>query len=293
VLESIIKGKPSKLYVAADGPRPYHQEDIDLCLKTKAIIKETSFKFPVITLFRDENLGCKNAVSSAIDWFFSHESEGIILEDDCLPNQDFFQFCEKLLERYRDDTRIMMISGDNFFYEYHISDSYYFSRMTHIWGWATWKRAWKHYDVNMELWNSFKEKKNLHHMFPKHKYWKGWEELMDNTYSGKMNTWDYQWQFTCWMQGGLSIMPKVNLVTNIGTLDPSGTHTNPSGSDENIILSKSLDYPIKHPKFIIPDYYADNIMLERIFPTNRKKLVLRWCQKSYESFFRIIRLKHS
>lgn len=269
VLEEIQKANPSKLFVAADGPRPNMRQDILLCAETRAIIRDTTFKFPVKVLFREENLGCKNAVSSAIDWFFSYESEGIILEDDCIPHQDFFRYCEELLEKYRDDSRIMMISGDNFLPELQIESSYYFSQMTHIWGWASWNRAWKHYDVNMDFWPEFKTQKNLMYMFHKKKYWKGWEELMDNTHSGIMNTWDYQWQFTCWIQGGLSCMPKVNLVTNIGTLDPSGTHTNPLGSDENIISSQSMSFPLTHPLFKIPNYHADNLMLKKIFANHR------------------------
>ena len=268
VLEAIQNSKPSRLYVAADGPRMENQQDISLCAETRALISNYYFEFPVITLFHEENLGCKKAVSSAIDWFFAQESEGIILEDDCLPHLDFFRFCEELLRKYREDTRIMMVSGDNFFTGFQLDNSYYFSRMTHIWGWATWKRAWKHYNVNMELWPDFKAKNYLYHMFPKRKYWRGWEKLMDDTNSGIINTWDYQWQFTCWIQGGLSIMPKVNLVTNIGTLDPTGTHTNPLGSDENGINCQPIDFPLIHPEFIIPDYHADDKMLGRIFNTN-------------------------
>ncbi len=133
-------------------------------------------------------------MSSAIDWFFSQVEEGIILEDDCVPDQSFFLFCQELLERYRDDKRIMMISGDNFeFGQKRMEYSYYFSRYFHIWGWATWKRAWKYYDVDMKAWPEIREKGYLNDLLYEKKIVKYWESIFNQVYEGLINTWDYQW----------------------------------------------------------------------------------------------------
>lgn len=153
VFHEIRKNQPFQLFVAADGPRREIFEDIENCRKVREIIQLIDWECNVQTLFRDENLGCKIAVSSAIDWFFSQVDEGIILEDDCLPDQSFFPFCQELLEKYRYDAKIMMIGGSNFqFNKNKFEYSYYFSRYFHIWGWASWKRAWQFYDVEMKAW---------------------------------------------------------------------------------------------------------------------------------------------
>ena len=197
LFEVINKIKPLKLYIAADGPREGNISDIELCEKAREIFSDISWNCSLKTLFREKNLGCKEAVSSAISWFFSYESEGIILEDDCIPLPDFFLFCTELLKKYRDDKRIMMISGDNFlFSKYLPKESYYFSQQTHIWGWATWKRAWDCYDIKMKSWPEIKNKKMLKNYYPDKFYEKSWLTIMEKTYNGEIQTWDYQWQYT-------------------------------------------------------------------------------------------------
>jgi len=175
VFNEIRKAQPAQLFIAADGPRKDRPEDIENCRKVREIIRQVDWDCSVSTLFRDENLGCKRGVSSAIDWFFSHVDEGIILEDDCVPDPSFFPFCQELLERYRDDERIMVISGDNLQFGRRKSQySYYFSRCFHLWGWATWKRAWDNYDIKMELWPKIKETgrlKDILHDPNAEKYW--------------------------------------------------------------------------------------------------------------------------
>ena len=153
VFSVIRKAEPPRLYVAADGPRPDYPNDAESCEIVRAIATDVNWDCKVKTLFRDQNLGCKLAASKAIDWFFEQELEGIILEDDCLPDQSFFWFCQELLGKYRDDTRIMHIGGTNFqFGKERTKYSYYFSRYAHVWGWASWRRAWKFYDVEMKNW---------------------------------------------------------------------------------------------------------------------------------------------
>lgn len=158
VFAEIRRAKPARLYIAADGPRKERTTDIALCEQTRDIINEIDWPCQSYTLYRKENLGCKLAVSSAINWFFEREESGIILEDDCLPHPTFFKFCEIMLERYKDDTRVMHIGGSNFQEGMIRGDGdYYYSKWTPVWGWASWRRAWKNYDVNMVKWIEFKK----------------------------------------------------------------------------------------------------------------------------------------
>lgn len=264
VFNEIRKTRPNKLFIAADGPRKNNSNDVLLCQHTRDIVNLIDWDCEVHTLFREENLGCKFAVSSAIDWFFSHVDEGIILEDDCLPDQSFFRFCEELLEDYRDDNRIMVISGINLQKrnEY-FHDSYYFSRFVHVWGWATWRRAWNLYDRNMKYWPEFREKKCLKMLFDNKKAIKFWTKVFDDTYQGNVDTWDFQWLFSCWTQGAYSILPNKNLVSNIG-FGKNSTHTsNPSNLSN--IPTKNISFPLQHPKFIIQDKYADDYTQDTYF----------------------------
>lgn len=256
VFNEIRKAQPTQLFVAADGLRKDRPDDIENCKKTREIIQQIDWDCEVSTLFREKNLGCKIAVSSAIDWFFSNVEEGIILEDDCVPDQSFFPFCQELLERYRHDSRVMMISGDNFqFGERRTEYSYYFSRYAHIWGWATWKRAWDHYDASMKLWPVIRNGNWLDAILDDTKAIKYWTRCFDDTYSGKMNTWDYQWVFTCWIQRGLSIIPEQNLIMNIGC-DQSGTHKAGKMIFSNLPVTRTK-FPLNHPLFMIRNSKAD------------------------------------
>ena len=217
VFEAIRTAQPQKLFIAADGPRLNVESDYEQCTATRSIAMNVDWECEVYTLFRDTNLGCKAAVSSAIDWFFEHVEEGIILEDDCLPDQTFFRFCDELLDKYRHDTRIGMISGDNFLFgQRNIEGSYYFSRYTHIWGWATWRRAWQKYDVSLSGWPKFREQKLLRHVLDNDEEVEYWTAIFDNTYLGHINTWDYQLMFSSWANGFVNIIPNSNMVQNDG-----------------------------------------------------------------------------
>ena len=184
--------------MAADGPRDGKIDEKGHCEEVRKIATSVDWPCEVKTLFREENLGCRRGVSGAIDWFFKHESEGIILEDDVVPSVTFFRFCQELLERYRHDERVMSISGNNFQGEHKVtSNSYYFSRYNHLWGWATWKRAWKHYDHEMVHWPKFRDSNGL-------KAWSDGNESFEiywnkifNICCGDIDTWDCQWVFSC------------------------------------------------------------------------------------------------
>jgi hypothetical protein len=256
VLDSIRKAKPARLFIAADGPRPGDKRDADNCRRVREIIRTVDWDCEHSLLLRRKNLGCRAAVSEAVSWFFEQVGEGIILEDDCLPDPSFFNFCQELLEYYRDDTRVMHIGGDNFQPEEATPEraSYYFSRYGHIWGWATWRRAWKYYDVAMRTFPVFVKQGMLGNIFPRKFEQAHWEGYLKKVRDGDIDLWDFQWQYALWSQGGLSIVPKTNLVSNIG-VGRNATHTKqPIFADMNV---QSI-IKIRHPRFILPDRKKDD-----------------------------------
>ncbi len=259
VFEAIRQAKPPRLYVAADGPRDSRSgEDEKVKAVRDSVMDHIDWDCEFKTLFREKNLGCKYAVSSGINWFFENEEMGIVLEDDCFPHPSFFRFCEELLERYREDERIGIISGDNFqFGKRRTQDSYYFSRYTHIWGWASWRRTWQKYDVGMKLWPTIKEGGWLSDILQNKKQVKYWQNIFEAVYNNKIDTWDYQLNFACWINATLNIMPSDNLVSNIGFgVDASRTTQKNKFSEMQVI---EMGFPLVHPQIIIRDVLADNI----------------------------------
>lgn len=249
VFEAIRQAKPSKLYIAADGPREHVLSDIDNCSQARMIKSKVDWDCEVLTLFRDKNLGCRVAVSNALDWFFLHEEEGIILEDDVLPMPSFFLFCDELLQRYRHDSSVAIISGSNLIAN-HVStaDSYFFSGVPLIWGWATWRRTWCRYDANIESWSRLRNSEFLKTRFPdSYLVQSYWHDAFDGVYKKVLNTWDYQLLLMSWISGGLTIHPKTNLTDNLG-YGVGATHT--SSSKPKCLLDsipKNLDFPLRHP----------------------------------------------
>jgi hypothetical protein len=259
VFEAIRRAKPPRLYVAADGPRDSKPDEDN---KVKAVrdyvIGHIDWDCEVKTLFREKNLGCKYAVSGSIDWFFENEEMGIILEDDCLPHPSFFRFCEELLERYREDERIGIISGDNFqFGKRHTDDSYYFSRYTHIWGWASWRRTWQKYDVAMKQWPSIKMNGLLSDILQYKKLVKYWNDIFEDVFNNKIDTWDYQLNFACLINSMLNIMPNNNLISNIGFGANASRTTKINKFSAMPVLE--MRFPLLYPNVIIRDALADRI----------------------------------
>jgi hypothetical protein len=257
VFNAIRQVKPEKLFVVADGPRKTHPNDAKKCIAVRAIVNTFDWKCKISTNYADINMGCKNRLSSGLDWVFEQVEEAIILEDDCLPDPSFFPFCEELLERYRNNDKIMAISGDNFqFGRKRTEYSYYFSIYNHCWGWATWRRAWQKYDVDMKQWGHVNQTQFLKQFFPN--FWPAryWQNKFNQTYLGKMNTWDYQWTFSCWINDGLSILPEVNLVKNIG-FDSSGTHTTNQFNPYANLKTRPISFPLKHPTEVVQCQIAD------------------------------------
>lgn len=260
VFEAIRAARPTRLYVAADGPRNDREGEAALCAQVRRIATGVDWPCEVRTLFRPSNNGCKRAVESAIDWFFTFEREGIIIEDDCLPADSFFPFCEELLERYRDDERIMAISGTSFLsgsgdYRH----SYFFSKHPHMWGWATWRRAWKLYDRDLsgnddgvgnewlEAWSD-----GSPGFAPR------WQYRFDLVRRGELDAWGYAWIYSCWRQHGLTCQPVANLVKNIG-FGVDATHTRQKGVAGDLLSLEHMEFPLRHPPVVIRSPRFDRI----------------------------------
>lgn len=257
VFEAIRLAKPPRLYVAADGARASREgEGAKVRAVRDYVMSHIDWPCEVKTLFREKNLGCKHAVSSAITWFFENEEMGVILEDDCLPDPTFFRFCEELLAHYCHDERIAMITGDNFqLGRKRTEASYYFSRYNHIWGWASWRRAWKHYDPDVRMWPKMRDENWLDVLIKDPKERKSWEKIYQALYEGQIDTWDYQWILASWCQGMLSIIPTVNLVSNIG-FGADATHTQGEGP-HSCLPVEPMVFPLQHPSIILQNQEAD------------------------------------
>jgi len=223
VFNAIREAQPRQLFIAADGPRPQKGEE-ELCKQARQVVQQVDWYCEVKTLYRENNLGCKIAVSQAIDWFFQQVEEGIILEDDTLPVPYFFEFCSALLDQFRGDNNVMHISGANFQFGLKRNNGrYYLSRYPLIWGWASWRRAWQHYDnrilddekqIEQTLTGSMKRKADIAF----------YKDIMLKVKANQIDTWDYQWLYAVLKNKGVCLTPKDNLVKNIG-FDDRATHT--------------------------------------------------------------------
>jgi len=263
VFDSIRKAKPPRLYVAADGPRSGREGEAQRCAEVRRIATAVDWPCEVQTLFREQNLGCKRAVSEGISWFFEHEEQGIILEDDCLPNQDFFGFCENLLNRYAKDDRVWVITGDNFQNgQKRGVASYYFSKYNHCWGWASWRRAWQKSDMDIRFWPEWKISSIWQALSPDQAERRYWEKIFNQMYRAEIDTWDYPWTASVWFNGGLTATPNVNLVSNLG-FGPDSTHTTSSNSPQAKMATSALG-EITHPASIFQDSEADRYVFDHV-----------------------------
>lgn len=274
VFQAIKKIKPQKLYVASDGPRIGNNGEAEVVKDLREFVKRNiDWNCELKTLFREENLGCKIAVSEAIEWFFASEEKGIILEDDCLPNKSFFEFCDLLLNKYKNDTRIGQICGFNPIVEFASdNDSYVFSRFGPIWGWATWRRVWKNYELKNSSWSEFKDRGFLKSTTETWFEEKWRLETLDQVFFGTLDTWDYQWAFTLMKGNYLSIVPCKNLIKNIG-FGESATHT--KGSIKRNLLTVFELEEINHPNFIFANRKFDSKVMKEFIGLNFKQILIR------------------
>jgi hypothetical protein len=247
VLARIAQARPRRLFVVADGPRPDRPGEDVLCAQTRQLIESVDWDCEVLTDYAPVNLGCKRRVASGLDWVFSQADSAIILEDDCLPEPEFFPFCESLLERYRDDPRVHMVRGTNLLFgARYTDDSYYFSDLYNIWGWASWARAWQGYDVDLSAWPALRDSGWLERKLPDPAKAKLVRYFLDETHAGRIDTWDYQWLLTGWLRDALAIVPACNLVRNIGH-GSDATHTHSRDNPLAELNTGRLPFPLRHP----------------------------------------------
>ncbi len=268
--EAIRRAAPPRLYVAADGPRDGRAQEAERTREVRAIATAVDWPCEVFTLFRDRNLGCKLGVAGAIDWFFEHEEEGIILEDDCVPSPSFFEWCDAMLERYRDDERIASVSGSSFIGpDAPLAESYFVSRYADIWGWATWRRSWRHYDIAMSRWPEWRASGGLEQLSDGNPVFvRTWRALFDDVAEGRIDTWDYQWQFACWQRGALGLMPSVNQIENLG-FGGNATHTH-HAAPAYLDFAHDLPMPLRHPVPAKRRADLDAIIDQRRYYLNRR-----------------------
>ena len=285
VFEAIARQKPRYLLVACDGPRSNRPDDRALVEQTRAIFDNIDWDCEVQLNFSDSNKGCRQQMADAISWGFEQHERLIILEDDCLPNDSFFGFCREMLIRYRDRQNVMTVSGNNYPQAGDFQHDYRFSKYPLIWGWATWRRAWQRYDLEMKLWDQREVRKYVLDNFTETSQERAfWENIFEHQRAAKIDTWDYSWTFASWAHNGLSILPRVNLVSNIGFGDQA-THT----FDQQSPMANQKTFELKisdHPDCISRQRSADRkirkIVFEPAEPTQvaqtvrvRKSLVKR------------------
>ncbi len=264
VFQEIARAKPRKLLIVGDGARKNRAGEAERVSRTREIIQRVNWDCDVLVNFSEENLGCRRRISSGIDWVFEQVPEAILLEDDCVPHPTFFRFCQELLEKYRDDRRIGMISGNNFQHGgVRNQDSYYFSRYCHVWGWATWRDRWQGaYDVGMRQWPRIRDSAWLDDILGRPDEVRYWNFIFERVFRGGIDTWDYQWVFANWLHGRLAVLPNVNLVSNIG-FGPDATHTTSVERTANLPTRKML-FELRHPTDVIRNAKFDRLTFETL-----------------------------
>lgn len=284
VFLEIAKAKPPKLLVVGDGPRSDCPGEAERVIATRDIIRRVDWICEVLTNYSDLNLGCKRRVSSGLDWVFEQVEEAIILEDDCLPDPTFFRFCQEMLEHYRHDQRIGMVSCANFQFGHRRNgNSYYFSKYSFIWGWASWRDRWIGcFDVAMAKWPRIIDEDCLADMVGSTHEVRYWQRVFERVYRGEIDTWDYQWFFANWLEGRVNIVPAVNLISNIGH-DENATHTRDNNSHLANMTRGQISFPITHSPGIFNDIQADQftdlVYFKHISPTQAYQIVRKKTRK--------------
>lgn len=266
VFNRIKEIKPKYLYIAADAPRDNIVGEKEKCEQTRKIVELIDWECDVKRNYADINMGADKRMATAIDWFFSNVEEGIIFEDDCLPGESFFSFCEQMLEKYRDNDKIMHISGDNFqFGKTKIETDYYYSYYAQTWGWATWRRAWQKFDWQINTWPDFLHANKINNIFKDKKQKKYWLKFLQAIYEKKYNFWDAKWMFAVWQNNGLAVIPRKNLISNIG-YGNDATHTRVQSKLANVKCEKLTI--TNSPKDIIANTTADKVTFANYYETS-------------------------
>lgn len=276
VFERIREARPPVLHVSADGPRAGVAGEAEACRETRKVVEAIDWKCELIRDFAEENVGCGPKVAGAITSFFGHAERGIVLEDDCLPEPSFFPFCDEVLARYADDSRVMQVAGSNYQFGRGRRDySYHFSRNIRIHGWATWRRAWRHYDLRAPLWPEVHRLGLAEGCFHTGRAYGVFAEHMDRLCAEPVpHTWDYQWSFCGMVQHGLSVVPNVNLIRNIG-YEGRSTHTADPSSPFANMATEAMTFPLRHPPYVLDDPDSESYRQDRYETTLRERFAGR------------------
>jgi hypothetical protein len=265
VFWQIREAKPTRLFLISDGPRTSvrgEREKVEACRK---IVADIDWPCEVLRNYSDQNLGCKRRVISGLDWVFSYVNSAIILEDDCLPSEDFFSFTDELLKRYEQNERVGAICGTNLLESSSsTTDSYFFSKLPSIWGWATWARVWRKYDGEIKNWPANKHSGFLSKVLGDTKAIRYWSDSLDEVYRSHLDTWDYQFTYHLWQSDQLAVIPSENLISNIG-FGLNATHTLDSRSSLANIKTSKMVFPLNHPVEISPKSDFDK-KISGLFP---------------------------
>lgn len=275
VFQRIRQAGPRRLFVVADGPRADRPDDVDQVRRTREITEQIDWPCQVIRDYAPANLGCRQRVWTGICNALEQSEELIVLEDDCLPDPTFFSYCTALLERYRDDRRVAVVSGSNFQSGRQRGDgSYYFSKYTHCHGWATWRRAWQGFDTSLAQWPEIRGSGYFRGVCPHAGERAYWTTIFDRCFAGRIDTWDFPWLLHNWMQGALTALPNVNLVANIG-YGPEATHT--KHIDPRQAPPATSLHEVRHPRYVCRDEAADRYTYRTVFhPPGLRIRPRRW-----------------
>jgi hypothetical protein len=265
VFARIAEARPRTLLIVGDGPHPDRPNDAERCEAVQRLVTRPEWDCDLRVSLAPVNWGFNRRISSGLDWAFRQFEELIILEDDCVPDPTFFPYCAELLHRYRLDDRIMMITGDNFQFGRTRGDSsYYFSHGVGTWGWASWRRAFQHFDPEMRTWPQHRDLDTLDRIWPVPAIANYWRERFDEAYQRRVDAWDYQWAFAMWQQGGLQIAPNTNLISYIGCLADTA-HTTDLRAPYCNLPTSAVQLPMRHPPVVARDLTADCFEFYRTF----------------------------
>ncbi|MBH8563643.1 glycosyltransferase family 2 protein [Nostoc sp. CENA67] len=275
VFEAIRQAKPQKLFVIADGPRTERRNEAEKCAATRAVIEQVDWDCEVFKNYSDVNLGCGQRVSTGISWVFEQVEEAMILEDDCLPHPSFFPFCTELLEKYKNEPKIMTITGTNWLGEWKPQQqSYHFNFCGGFWGWATWRRAWQGYDYDLKLWANEEAKERVRDFIADDKHFHALANVCSQAYNKEVDAWSYQWLFQCCLHSGIEVVPSVNLISNIG-FGQDAAHTKNAYDVRSKIPLSPLLFPLKEPDAMVIDRKYFNMVSKRLSKNNHPILKLR------------------
>jgi len=273
VFERIREARPRRLLIAADGPRPGRPEDRERCAAARAVVERIDWPCEVLRDYSDRNLNCRCRPQTALRWAFSRSERVIVLEDDCIPDPSFFRFCQEMLDRYAEDARVMCVTGTNLLGKWRAErQSYHFSLLGNSWGWASWRRAWDLYDPEMRAWGSDEARAIMSRDVFRLARSKVRVACFDLTYQGKLDAWDYQWELCRVLQSGLTVVPSVNLVCNVGCRSDA-THTHDPSSEFARLRVETMRFPLRAPLGVVRDLEFERRALALQEPWNWRLLV--------------------